>query len=101
MKTRDEQWAENAALAKEVREKFPFYTDAELFGLYRPVALGRMFPVNNEKGKRIGRCRSYVYAMKEAGFVFTDNDVTTLMSALCWLQKNPGFKAAKKSTENL
>jgi hypothetical protein len=80
-------------IQKEVRERFPFYTDEQLFGLYRPVALGKMFPVNDGKGRRIGRCRSYVYAMKSGGYQFTDGDVTTLMSALCWLQRNPAFKA--------
>jgi hypothetical protein len=41
--------------------------------------------------RKLDRGRSYVWAMRKAGYKFTHGKRTTLASALLWLKENPYF----------
>lgn len=51
-------------------------------------------PINaTDLAASIRRCRSYVSAMKAAGYRFTHGNRTLLRDALKWLRLNPEFRS--------
>jgi hypothetical protein len=79
---------------RAVRKKWPFYEEQELYSLYYAGELGKMLPFI-KNGKRVGRCRKYVVGMKRVGFVFSDGNCTSLISALVWLMENPDYSYSR------